>query len=290
MPCFGGRRNAACHLLLEGHLSIVGPQATLRPLLGRWTSGLMMISALRAKLIPGFGKPAAPGRESLRKTLARERAKVKGEIERPRLVLASASPRRLSLLAQVGVTPDALRPSSIDESAERGESPRRLVARLARAKAEASRDQIANDGDIADSYVLAADTIVSVGKKILMKPAHVEEAMASLQLLSGRVHKVFTAVYLITPDDRVRSEIVETKVRFKHLSRSEIEAYIASREWRGKAGGYAIQGLAGSFVKTIDGSYTNVVGLPVSEVVALLNAEGFPIHFNWLKFAEVDRD
>ena len=168
--------------------------------------------------------------------------------------------------------------------------PRRIVSRLARAKAEAARDQIANDRDFADAFVLAADTVVAVGRKILMKPNHVEEAMAALQLLSGRTHKVLTCIYLITPDDRVRTKIVDTRVRFKHLTRGEIEAYIASREWRGKAGGYAIQGLAGSFVQRIVGSYTNVVGLPVTEVVGMLSAEGFPIHFNWLKFAEVDRD
>lgn len=249
-----------------------------------------MISSLKAHLLPAFSRADAPSRETLRRALARERAASKGEAERPRLVLASASPRRLTLLAQVGITPDALRPASIDESAERGEMPRGLVARLSRAKAEAGRDQIANDRELADSYVLAADTVVAVGRKILMKPAHVEEATASLQLLSGRTHRVFTSITLITPDDRVRSKIVDTRVRFKHLTRPEIESYIASREWRGKAGGYAIQGLAGCFVQRLIGSYTNVVGLPVTEVVGLLNTEGFPIQYNWLQFAEVERD
>lgn len=249
-----------------------------------------MMSTLKAALMPSFGRTDAPSRETLRRSMARERQQIKGEIERPRLVLASASPRRVTLLAQVGITPDALRPASIDESATRGEMPRGLVSRLARAKATAARDQIANDRDLADAYILAADTIVAVGRKILMKPAHVEEALASLQLLSGRIHKVRTAVCLITPDDRVRMKIIESRVRFKHLTRSEMESYIASREWRGKAGGYAIQGLAGCFVQQIVGSYTNIVGLPVAEVVGLLTAEGFPIHFNWLKFAEVDRD
>ena len=249
-----------------------------------------MISNLKAHLLPAFTRADAPSRESLRRSLARERVAVKGEIERPRLVLASASPRRLTLLAQVGVTPDALRPASLDESAKRGEMPRLLVSRLARSKAEAARDQIANDRNLADSYVIAADTVVAVGKKILVKPAHVEEAMASLQLLSGRTHAVLTSVCLITPDDKVRTKIVDTRVRFRHLTRSEIESYIASREWRGKAGGYAIQGLAGCFVQRIVGSYTNVVGLPLTEVVGMLAAEGFPIQFNWLKFAEVDRD
>lgn len=250
-----------------------------------------MISTLKSVLMPSFGRaPAGSGRETLRRLMARERAGVKGPNEKPRLVLASASPRRLTLLAQVGIVPDALRPASIDESAKRGEMPRRLVSRLARAKAEAARDQLANDRDIADAYILAADTIVAAGRKILMKPNHVEEAMASLQLLSGRTHKVLTSICLILPDDKIRTRIVETRVRFKHLTRSEIEAYIASREWRGKAGGYAIQGLAGSFVQRIIGSYTNVVGLPVSEVVAMLSGDGYPVHFNWLKYAEVDRD
>jgi septum formation protein len=209
---------------------------------------------------------------------------------KPRLVLASASPRRLTLLAQVGIEPDALRPATIDERARAGEMPRGLVLRLARAKAEAARDQIANDKDIADAYVLAADTIVAVGRRIVMKPQHMEEAVAALQRLSGRSHRVLTAVCLLTPEDKVRMKIVDTRVRFKHLSKSEIEAYIASREWRGKAGGYAIQGLAGCFVQKIIGSYTNVVGLPLTEVVGLLIGEGFPIHFNWLRAAEADAD
>ncbi len=249
-----------------------------------------MITSLKTHLLPAFVRGDAPSRETLRRSLARDRQAQNGGIERPRLVLASASPRRLTLLAQVGVAPDALRPASIDESAKRGEMPRAHAARLARTKAEVARDQIANDPDLADAYVLAADTVVSIGRKILMKPEHVEEATASLQLLSGRTHKVQTSVCLITPDDRVRTKIVDTRVRFRYVTRSEIESYIASREWRGKAGGYAIQGLAGCFVQRIIGSYTNVVGLPITEVVGLLSSEGFPIQYNWLKFAEVDRD
>jgi len=248
-----------------------------------------MMSSLKSALLPGFARSDAPSRETLRRSMARERASSKAEIERPRLILASASPRRVTLLAQIGVTPDALRPASIDESARRGEMPRALVTRLAKAKAEVARNQIANDPDLADSYVLAADTVVAMGRKILMKPAHVEEAMASLQLLSGRTHKVQTCVCLITPDDRVRTKIVDTRVRFRYISRAELESYIASREWRGKAGGYAIQGLAGCFVQRLIGSYTNVVGLPLTEVVALLNSEKFPIQYNWLRYAEVDR-
>ncbi len=209
---------------------------------------------------------------------------------RPKLVLASASPRRLMLLDQAGIKPDALRPASLDETPKKGEMPRALVARLARAKAEAARDQIANDRDIADAYVLAADTIVSNNLKIFGKPQQVEEAVEFLNRLSGRSHRVLTAVCLITPHDKIKTKIVDTKVRFKYLTKGEIEAYIATREWRDKAGGYAIQGLAGSFVRSIKGSYTNVVGLPLTEVVGMLIAEGFPIHFNWIRAAEADRD
>ncbi len=225
----------------------------------------------------------------MRRELAKEFTGHSAQGARPTLVLASASPRRLMLLSQVGIEPDALRPSSIDESARRGEMPRAYAARIARAKAETARDQIANDKDIASAYVLAADTVVAVGRRILMKPSNIEEAANCLQLLSGRAHRVLTSVCLITPDDRVRHKIVDTRVRFKHLSREEIEAYIASREWRGKAGGYAIQGLAGCFVQKIVGSYSSVVGLPLTEVVALLVGEGFPIHFAWVRAAELDR-
>jgi septum formation protein len=222
-----------------------------------------------------LGRTDQPRRETLRRELARTSP---GEAEgaaRPTLVLASASPRRLRLLAQVGVEPDALRPASIDESARRGEMPRAYAARLARAKAEAARDQIANDKDIAGAYVLAADTAVAVGRRILMKPSNIEEAANCLQLLSGRAHRVLTSVCLITPDDRVRHKMVDTRVRFKHLSREEIEAYIASREWRGKAGGYAIQGCAAAFIPWIAGSYSNVVGLPLSETAQLLAGRGY---------------
>lgn len=242
----------------------------------------------KAAFLTALSRTDRPRRETLRRELAREFAAQSPHAARPTLVLASASPRRLMLLAQVGVEPDALRPSSIDESARRGEMPRAYAARIARTKAEAARDQIANDKDIAGAYVLAADTVVAVGRRILMKPSNIEEAASCLQLLSGRAHRVLTSVCLVTPDDRIRHKIVDTRVRFKHLSREEIEAYIASREWRGKAGGYAIQGLAGSFVQKIVGSYTSVVGLPLTEVVAMLAAEGFPIHFAWVRAAELD--
>ena len=246
------------------------------------------MTTTRGGLLSVLSRTDSPRRETLRAELARTKPTGRRAGLKPKLVLASASPRRMTLLGQVGVEPDALRPSSIDESPKKGEMPRSLVTRLARAKAEDARDVIANDKDIADAYVLAADTIVAVGRRILVKPRFIEEAIAALQLLSGRSHRVLTALCLITPDDRVRVKIVDTRVRFKRLSKEEIEAYIASREWRGKAGGYAIQGLAGCFVQKISGSYTNVVGLPLTEVVNMLLGEGFPIHFNWLKLGESD--
>ena len=166
--------------------------------------------------------------------------------------------------------------------------PRSLVTRLARAKAESARDLIANDKEIAEAYVLAADTVVSSGRNIFGKPKNVDDALAILQRLSGRSHRVYTGLCLITPDDRVRLKVIDTRVRFKRLSKEEMQSYLASREWRGKAGGYAIQGLAGCFVQKIVGSYTNVVGLPLTEVVNMLLGEGFPIHFSWLRLGEAD--
>ncbi len=251
-----------------------------------------MTSATSAKgtLFTALSRTDGPRRDTLRRELARRKPSAQTGQSRPKLVLASASPRRLALLAQVGINPDALRPAEIDETPRKGEMPRGLVQRLARQKAETALQQIANDKDIADGYILAADTIVSIGRRILLKPQFLEEAVASLQLLSGRTHRVMTGVCLITPDDKIRTRIVETRVRFKHLSRAEIEAYIASREWRGKAGGYAIQGLAGVFVQKLIGSYTNVVGLPLNEVTSLLLGEGFPIHYAWLKMGEADEE
>ena len=243
------------------------------------------MTATKSALVT-LNRTDSPRRETLRAELARVRPTGRRAGLKPKLVLASASPRRLTLLGQAGIEPDALRPSSIEETPNKGEMPRSLVMRLARAKSEAARDQIANDKDIADAYVLAADTVVAVGRRILVKPRFVEEELAALQLLSGRNHRVLTGLCLITPEDRVRMKVVETRVRFKRLSKEEIEAYIASREWRGKAGGYAVQGLAGCFVQKIAGSYTNIVGLPLTEVVAMLLGEGFPSHFNWLRLGE----
>ena len=176
----------------------------------------------KAGLLTGSSDTDAKRRDTLRKELARRRSDGRKERPESRLVLASGSPRRLTLLGQIGITPDAIRPASIDETPRRGEMPRTLASRLARQKAEASRDQIAEDPELAEAIVLAADTVVAVGSRILGKPEVVEQAVASLEMLSGRAHKVFTGVCVITPDDRTRVRIVETRIRFKRLSRSEI--------------------------------------------------------------------
>ena len=207
---------------------------------------------------------------------------------RHRLVLASASSRRLALLEQVGIEPDALRPAFIDETPKKGEPPRTYALRLAREKAMTARERLEREPDLAGSFVLAADTAVAVNRSIIGKPEYLNEAAAALQTLSGRSHRVFTSVCLITDKGAVKVRTVETRVRFKRLSREEIDSYLASGEWRGKAGGYAIQGIAGAFVQKIVGSYTNVVGLPLNEVVQLLTGEGFPVYFNWLNRAEAD--
>ncbi|MEZ0212386.1 MAG: Maf-like protein [Xanthobacteraceae bacterium] len=203
---------------------------------------------------------------------------------RPNLILASGSPRRLALLGQAGIEPDALLPAEIDETPERGELPRRLALRLARGKAETARARhdLTRQADGAPpAFLLAADTVVAVGRRILPKPEITEEAADCLRLLSGRAHRVYTGIALVTPKGSVRTRLVETRVRFKRLSRDDMESYLGSGEWRGKAGGYAIQGLAGTFVVKLVGSYSNVVGLPLAEAVALLAGEGYPVHAGW---------
>ena len=203
-------------------------------------------------------------------------------IGRPKLVLASGSPRRLSLINQAGIEPDSLRPADIDEIPKRGELPRALATRLARAKAEAALNQVRLDEELRGSYILSADTVVAVGRRILPKAELLDEATQCLRLLSGRNHRVYSGVCLVTPKENFRQRLVETRVRFKRLAKDELDSYLASGEWRGKAGGYAVQGLAGTFVVKMAGSYTNVVGLPLYETVGLLTAEGFQVHFNWL--------
>ena len=201
---------------------------------------------------------------------------------RPKLVLASGSPRRVSLLNQAGIEPDGLRPSNVDETPKRGELPRACANRLARAKAETALEHLRADEELQGAYIIAADTVVAVGRRILPKPELIDEAAQCLRLLSGRNHRVHTSVCLVTPNEAYRQRLVETRVRFKRLSQDDIEAYLDSGEWRGKAGGYAAQGIAGSFIVKIVGSYSNVVGLPLYEVTTLLSGEGFPIRAGWL--------
>jgi septum formation protein len=201
---------------------------------------------------------------------------------RLKLVLASGSPRRLALLNQIGVEPDRILPATVDETPKRNELPRNLARRLAREKVDAASAAIAADPELAGSLVLAADTVVSVGRRILPKAEMIEEAAGCLRQLSGRSHRVYTGLALITARGHVRRRLVETRVRFKRLSREDVESYLASGEWRGKAGGYAVQGFAGAFVVKLNGSYSNVVGLPLYEVMTLLTGEGYPVHFNWL--------
>ena len=180
-----------------------------------------------------------------------------------RLVLASASPRRLALLAQIGITPDAVIAADIDETPLDKETPRNLALRLARQKAEAVNE----DGAI----ILAADTVVAVGRRVLPKAETEQEARECLRLLSGRSHRVYTGVAVKTTT-AIRERLVETRVAFKVLSAAEVETYIASKEWRGKAGGYAAQGLAGRYITSIIGSYSSVIGLPLYETANLIES------------------
>ncbi len=189
-------------------------------------------------------------------------------MSRPELVLASASPRRIELLAQVGVTPDHIDPADIDETPLKGETPPRLAERLASTKARVVAERWP------DAVVIAADTVVAVGRRFLEKAADEAEATRFLKLLSGRNHRVFTGVGVVR-GGRLASRVNETRVSFKPLSDDEIAAYVASGDWRGKAGGYGIQGPAGAFVQRIVGSHPSVMGLPVYEAVQLLHGVGW---------------
>ncbi|MGC2439726.1 MAG: Maf family protein, partial [Pseudolabrys sp.] len=153
---------------------------------------------------------------------------------------------------------------------------------LAHSKATAALENVNLDDELRGAFILAADTVVAVGRRILPKAELLDEAAQCLRLLSGRNHRVYTAICLVTPKEAFRQRLVETRVRFKRLSEEDIEAYLASGEWRGKAGGYAAQGIAGTFIVKIVGSYTNVVGLPLYEVITLLGGEGYPTRFGWL--------
>ncbi len=187
----------------------------------------------------------------------------------PKLILASASPRRRELIGRLGLTPDAVAPADIDETPRKTELPRDYAKRMAREKAEAVLSS--------ERYVLAGDTVVAAGRRILPKAEDEATARNCLELLSGRRHTVLSAIALRAPDGTVRERVSETIVLFKRLSSDEIDAYIASREWDGKAGGYAIQGVAEGLIKRIQGSHSAVVGLPLYETRALLKAAGFDI-------------
>ncbi len=184
-------------------------------------------------------------------------------------MLASASPRRLALLRQIGIEPDQIDPSDIDETPLKDETPRLAAARLARAKAEAARERRP------DAFVLAADTIVAVGRRMLGKAADEAQARKFLTLISGRAHRVLSAVCLIAPDGRTAARLSESRLIFKRLTSAEIAAYLAGDEWRDKAGAYAIQGRAGGFVSSLSGSYSGVVGLPLYETACLLEGLGY---------------
>ena len=185
------------------------------------------------------------------------------------LILGSASPRRLDLLAQIGVVPDFIRPPEVDETPIRGEVPRAYCTRVARLKAEAVQAK-------ADDIVLCADTTVALGRRILGKPEDDTEAKAFLRALSGRRHRVVTAV-VVRRDATLWQRDVVSAVRMKSLSQSDIDAYIATGDWRGKAGGYAIQGPAAAFVPWIQGSFSGIVGLPLAETATLLQAAGVEV-------------
>lgn len=188
-----------------------------------------------------------------------------------RLVLASASPRRLDLLARIGVTPDNVSPADIDESVPQGELPRVHALRLAEEKA------LAVAARETDALVLAADTVVAVGRRILPKVEDEETLRRCMALLSGRRHRVMTGVALAAPGQRLRSRVVETAITMKPLSAEEIDYYAGQGEWHGKAGGYALQGYGEVYVRHIAGSYSNVVGLPVAETRHMLKAAGYPL-------------
>lgn len=187
-----------------------------------------------------------------------------------KLILGSGSPRRLELLAQIGVTPSEVRPPDVDEDPRKGELPREYVNRIASDKAAAI-------ACAEDEVVLCADTTVAMGRRIMGKPADEAEAAEFLYALSGRRHRVITAV-AVKRGDKVWQKDVVTTVAMKRLSNPEVNSYLASGDWKGKAGGYAIQGPAGAFIPWINGSFTGVVGLPLAETAGLLTAAGYPLY------------
>ncbi len=189
-----------------------------------------------------------------------------------KLILASASPRRIDLLKQIGITPDAIVPADIDETPLTNERPADLAQRLAIGKAQAIAEQ--NQG----SFILAADTVVGLGRRTLPKPENEQQAASFLTLMSGRKHRVFGGIALIKPDGSLISRCVETRITFKRLSAADKQHYLSTQEWQGVAGGYAIQGYAAAFVKNIAGSYSNVVGLSLYDTMNMLQGCGFDVH------------
>ena len=186
----------------------------------------------------------------------------------PRLILASASPRRLDLLKQINIIPDLIVPADIDETPHKDEAARDLALRLAIEKAQTLQPDYRHD------YILAADTVVACGRRILPKPADRKEPRHCLTLLSGRRHTVYSGIAVLSPDMPCRHRVVKSTVTFKRLSPAEIDFYIDSKEWQGKAGGYAIQGIAARFIRTLSGSHSSVVGLPLFETASLLQGIG----------------
>ena len=188
---------------------------------------------------------------------------------KPALILASASPRRISLLKQIHITPDHIIPADIDESPLAKELPRDHALRLAQEKAQTIAAKHP------DAYTLAADTVVAAGRRILPKTETEEDTRQCLTLLSGRSHRVYGGIALACPDGTLKSRVVETRLHFKRLSQKEIDTYIQSQEWQGVAGGYAIQGLAASFIKSLNGSHSNVVGLSLYDTMNMLIGAGY---------------
>ncbi|WP_375608179.1 MULTISPECIES: Maf family nucleotide pyrophosphatase [unclassified Bartonella] len=211
------------------------------------------------------------------------------------LVLASASPRRLALLAQIGIDPQQVYASDIDETPKLKEHPANLAKRLAKEKAlkaqkilrwysQNGQDELQNVPQKLSAQkmiILAADTVVAVGRTILPKPESEDEAYECLRFLSGRAHKVYGAICALNERGKITVKLVESRVRFRRLTSAMMKAYLASGEWQGKAGGYAIQGKAGAFVVHITGSYSNVVGLPLAETTDLLTAYHYPLFTHW---------
>ncbi|MDB4225509.1 Maf family nucleotide pyrophosphatase [Hyphomicrobiales bacterium] len=195
-----------------------------------------------------------------------------------KLILASKSERRIQILGDLGIVPDIVLPANIDETINKGETPSSLSVRLANEKATHIYQLRKNNME--DSLILSADTVIAVGRRVIEKPSSASEAYKAIKLLSGKNHKVYTCVCIINAKGNYYKKLVETRVKFKHLSEEEIKYYIKTNDWVDKAGGYAIQGKAQSFIIKISGSYSSVVGLPAYETIHLLRGLGYDVHKN----------